>query len=144
MGNFVLDDDKAFEAGFRQMANELVELVIRKRRDYGSSVGYHGTRGLLPRIADKFFRLDSLVWKNNAANFESASDTARDLAVYSIMLAMGLEWEKQEAMNLERSERREAIGRDIRAEHASGLHPRLIPQVCPDCRMEANDGQSGD
>ena len=93
MPNFVLDDDDAFEAGFRKTANELVELVIRKRHDYGSSVGFHGTRGLLPRIADKFFRLDSLVWKNNAVNFESASDTARDLAVYSIMLAMALEWD---------------------------------------------------
>lgn len=95
-GNFALDNDEYFEKNFARIADDLVKLVLAKRKDYGSSVGFHGTRGIMPRIADKFFRLDNLVWRNNAPRFESAIDTARDLAVYSMMLAMALEYEHRE------------------------------------------------
>lgn len=95
--SFPLADDGYFLQHLPRIATELVEQALLKRRDYGSSVGYHGSRGLIPRIADKFFRLDALVWNAHAPNFESAEDTARDLATYAMMLAMVLEYERYES-----------------------------------------------
>lgn len=76
---------------FAKIAQELAEQAEKKNKDYGQSVGFHGAMGLLPRLADKFFRLNTLVWENKAANYESAADTARDLASYAIILAVALE-----------------------------------------------------
>lgn len=58
-----------------------------KHQDYGSSIGFHGAEGLMPRIADKFFRLNHMVWEGNIPNFESAIDSAEDLVVYVTILA---------------------------------------------------------
>lgn len=77
---------------FAKIAQELAEQAEKKNNDYGQSVGFHGAMGLLPRLADKFFRLNTLVWENKAANYESAADSARDLASYAIILAVALEY----------------------------------------------------
>lgn len=92
--SFPLTDDAYFEQNFRRIAAELVELVLAKRRDYGSSIGILGGKGIVPRIFDKSYRLKSLLWDGNTPNFESAEDTARDLAVYALMLALDLEYER--------------------------------------------------
>lgn len=92
--SFALTDDAYFEQHFRRIATELTELVLAKRRDYGSSVGILGGKGIIPRIFDKTYRLKSLLWDGNRPNFESAEDTARDLAVYALMLALDLEFER--------------------------------------------------
>jgi hypothetical protein len=89
--NPILDNDDAFERRFRSKVTELLEMVLAKRRDYGSSVGFHGTRGIMPRIADKFFRLNNLVWDSHTPKYESAQDSADDLAVYALILSIGLE-----------------------------------------------------
>ncbi len=81
------------------MAQELADQAERKNNDYGASVGFHGAMGLLPRIADKFFRLNTLVWENKVANYESAADTARDLASYAIILAIALEYDNANNSN---------------------------------------------
>lgn len=80
---------------FAKVVKELTEQAEKKNSDYGASVGYHGALGIMPRLADKFFRLDSLVWQQRSANYESAADTARDLASYAIILAIALEYEME-------------------------------------------------
>ncbi len=91
---FPLENDEYFLVNFERTAKEIVELVRAKRKDYGSSMGFHGTRGLMPRIADKFFRLDNLVWNAETPKYESAEDTARDMAVYCLAMAVALEYER--------------------------------------------------
>lgn len=90
---FPLVDDTYYLEGFRLELEKLRKLVRKKRADYGSSIGFHGVKGIMPRIADKFFRLDHLVWDGETPKFESAVDTCRDIAVYALSMAIALEYE---------------------------------------------------
>jgi len=90
---FALENDAYYLTMFEREAQDMVALVTSKRKDYGSSMGFHGPKGIVPRIADKFFRLDNLVWSDGKPKFESAIDTCRDLAVYALSLAVALQYE---------------------------------------------------
>ena len=90
---YPLSDDDFYLSRYAEEARGAVESITGKRADYGSSIGFHGYRGLMPRIADKFFRLNNLVWDGNENKFEGALDTARDLAAYALSMAVALEWE---------------------------------------------------
>ena len=90
---FPLDNDEYYLNNFELITREISELIRSKRADYGGSMGYHGVKGLMPRIADKFFRLDHLLWDDAGPNHEKAEDTALDLAVYAISVAVALRWE---------------------------------------------------
>lgn len=103
MNNEWAKSEYYFDA-FEKEAIALVANAKRKHRDYGESIGFHGAKGLLPRLSDKFFRVNHIVWDGENPNFESAIDSALDLASYAIGLAVALKYEqgmsKQETRDL--------------------------------------------
>jgi len=93
---FPLENDDYFLAAIEKELQTQLALIKAKRRDYGSSLGFHGVKGLMPRIADKFFRLDNLVWGDHVPQFESAIDTARDSSIYNSCAVIGLQYEQNQ------------------------------------------------
>ena len=81
---------------FHELLNELGELHDKKQADYGSDEdpfanvrqsrewGLDPWVGALVRLNDKVQRLKSMV-RNGSLNNESAEDSMRDIAVYSII-----------------------------------------------------------
>lgn len=79
-----------------QLCNEIKELLIKKRGDYGpasNTIGRFGMIGIVVRLGDKFERLVNLVAHDKKANYESVADTLMDIAGYSVL---GLELLKKE------------------------------------------------
>lgn len=72
------------------IANEIVDLLNKKRQDYGDpqrTIGRFGTLGVAIRLTDKIERLINLS-RNSAMehpNFESVEDTLKDIAGYAIL-----------------------------------------------------------
>jgi len=83
------NDGMTFNQAAYGVANEVVELLIRKNADYGKdNIKEFGEFGILIRVSDKVSRLKNLVGKE-ALN-ETKSDTWQDIAGYAL-LAMLLE-----------------------------------------------------
>lgn len=92
-------------ARFHEILTELGELHDRKQKDYGrgddpfanvrasSEWGVPGWVGALIRGTDKLRRLQSLIANGKLEN-ESAEDSLRDLAVYSIIALVLFEQER--------------------------------------------------
>ena len=85
MSDGVTEDQVAME--LLQAAVEVIDLVIRKRRDYGTSnIAMTGLRGIATRSLDKVARLVTLTGKTNDDwEFENLDDTLRDLCGYSLI-----------------------------------------------------------
>ena len=88
----------SFEDACRQVALELVELVIRKQRDYGhDNINAFGEFGLLVRTNDKIARLHNLHCKGSQGITEPRIDAWRDIAGYAIIaLMLDRDWFKLE------------------------------------------------
>lgn len=71
------------------VANEIVDLLNRKRQDYGDpqrTLGRFGLLGIAIRLNDKMERLINLTTtKTDKPNFESIEDTLKDIAGYAIL-----------------------------------------------------------
>ena len=92
------------DARFKELALSLIELHDKKGRDYGSdedplqnlrasvNLGIHPWIGCLIRMNDKIFRLNRFAKKSSLKN-ESAIDSLRDIAVYSLLATILLEEE---------------------------------------------------
>ena len=74
---------------------DMVQVLIKKSRDYGQSFRRHGFPSLLSRIWDKVSRYVTLKNLNTTPHFESLRDTAQDLLGYSVMVAAVL-WEENQ------------------------------------------------
>lgn len=91
----------------KALCKELHDLYYKKSNDYGDSFGatYRqlGIASALVRISDKYNRLMSLgTGKEQMVNDESIRDTLIDLANYSLMTILELDYEnrkKQEKKN---------------------------------------------
>ncbi len=79
----MLDEQK-----FKDMAQEIVDLVIRKNHDYGDSYFQiredFGPASFIIRLADKFNRLQTLQSKPNKVE-ESIEDTIKDIMGYCLL-----------------------------------------------------------
>ena len=74
--------------------HDIVEILIRKQRDYGpENIAKFGRFGLVVRTHDKVARLENLLATGNKPNNESVLDTLIDIVGYS---AIGIMWEKDE------------------------------------------------
>jgi hypothetical protein len=68
--------------------NDLKDLLLKKRQDYGpagSTIGRFGMLGIVIRLGDKYERLANLVMNSKKANYESVEDTLMDIAGYAIL-----------------------------------------------------------
>ncbi len=93
---FALADDDYYLSAMKKELDNLLVLITHKRADYGSSIGYHGVKGIMPRLADKFFRLDNGVWDESDMNYESLIDTCVDIASYSLAMAIQMRYTASE------------------------------------------------
>lgn len=70
----------------RNIVAEAVDLMTRKDRDYGhQNITMTGLSGILVRLVDKAYRLDSLTNSGSAPNFESIRDTLMDIMNYGMI-----------------------------------------------------------
>lgn len=75
----------------RDIADELVNLLLKKNQDYGPYNIAHAPggamNGLLVRMHDKMARLENLTYtnKDHKPHYESIEDTLIDLANYAII-----------------------------------------------------------
>lgn len=93
-----MNDDRSNASRHYSILTRLAETYAKKNADYGDSfsksIDRRGYVAALTRMDDKMERLDQLLINGHAANYESALDSALDLANYAIMLAMYLEAHK--------------------------------------------------
>lgn len=84
-------EDNDFTADHYKIASEIVELLDRKRADYGTeNIRKFGSYGVLVRVSDKVERLINLSKRNDKPNFESIEDSWRDIAGYAILALIEL------------------------------------------------------
>ncbi len=78
---------KTWNEAVRQIANEIVALLVKKQADYGhENINSFGEFGILVRANDKLCRLRNLLGKEPAN--EAIDDSWRDLAGYSMLALM--------------------------------------------------------
>lgn len=71
---------------------ELLEILVRKQRDYGhENIARFGRLGLLVRVHDKIARLENLLASGAKPNNESILDNIADVVGYCVIGAM---WEE--------------------------------------------------
>mgnify|MGYP001252793985 CR=1 FL=1 len=74
---------------FRQIANEIADMLERKNHDYGDSFGElyreFGDISTAIRLTDKLKRFRTLIDKERQVDDESIEDTLRDIAGYAIL-----------------------------------------------------------
>jgi hypothetical protein len=76
---------------------EGLELFKKKNQDYGDAFATYGTIGVLVRMSDKIFRLQSITKSSlTLVNSESIRDTLIDLHNYSAMAIMLLDEDVQD------------------------------------------------
>jgi hypothetical protein len=95
-------DKKDFLAFYDTLVKEMRETLVQKNHDYTNDnatstfanfeaveiLGIKTEQGMLTRMLDKFMRVKTIVsGKNLKVKDESARDTLKDLANYSILLA---------------------------------------------------------
>lgn len=81
-----------FSAAFRGDHGHVLDIVVRKQRDYGhENIARFGRLGLLVRVHDKIARLENLLGTGRTPNHESIEDNVLDVIGYSIVAAM---WEE--------------------------------------------------
>lgn len=91
-----LSKKDTLENRLKQYTNEIVELVVKKNKDYGNSftktVDEYGDVIYCIRLEDKLSRLKSLI-KNKEVNIadESLEDTVRDVIGYSLLILNDME-----------------------------------------------------
>lgn len=96
MTNNTINTNKRAEQMMKVQAEGL-ELFKKKNQDYGDAFATYGTIGVLVRMSDKIFRLQSITKSSlTLVNSESIRDTLIDLHNYSAMAIMLLDEEVQD------------------------------------------------
>jgi hypothetical protein len=94
--NMTNNTNKRVEQMMKVQAEGL-ELFKKKNQDYGDAFATYGTIGVLVRMSDKIFRLQSITKSSlTLVNSESIRDTLIDLHNYSAMAIMLLDEEVQD------------------------------------------------
>lgn len=83
-------DVQTFEEAIDSVFAELRQILLSKRRDYGSgNIEAFGELGVLIRVADKVARLKNLLYDNpGQPENESLEDSWKDLANYGVLALM--------------------------------------------------------
>jgi len=113
---FMVDYEKRKQQYLAEAEKLFDELYVPKNQDYGDSfdklLDEMGLASFAVRAYDKILRLVSLVGKDAAVKDESADDTVRDLANYSLMY---LRWQRDRGEgrtdgDVDRARRRRILG----------------------------------
>lgn len=93
------DNPASQEEWIRKVGQEVIELLVRKNKDYSDSFSKqyekYGILSGLIRIDDKVSRLNNLVGGHKAEVSESIEDSMRDLAGYAILTLIEMTKEKE-------------------------------------------------
>jgi len=82
-----MSNPKTFDEALRKVANDVVEIVLKKQADYGhDNIKAFGEFGLIVRTNDKIARLRNLHGKEGVA--EPRIDAWRDIAGYALIALM--------------------------------------------------------
>jgi hypothetical protein len=74
------------EKQVREITDDVIHLLLKKDEDYGSASFDLGLNGNMVHLWDKVKRYRTLVEKSNETpNFESLSDTLKDIMGYAII-----------------------------------------------------------
>jgi len=88
------------EEKVRNITNDIIAILLKKNQDYGGASFDLGTNGNMVHLWDKVRRYRTLVEKQlcneGPANFESMSDTLKDIIGYSIIGLIILEYDKND------------------------------------------------
>lgn len=77
---------KHLDESFEHVCRELLEMFIKKHRDYGKgNILDTGEMGILFRISDKINRLKNLLGNHKKPGNETMEDNWLDIAVYAII-----------------------------------------------------------
>jgi len=68
-----------------EISNGVVELVMAKNRDYADAWQQQGMPGVISRLADKLYRVESLLGKEALVVGEGIEDSLVDAIGYSIL-----------------------------------------------------------
>jgi hypothetical protein len=94
------EEPTEFELGLYEIADELVELLLSKHKDYGprniADAPGGALNGLRVRMHDKLARINNLYDTNAFPEHESFEDSFKDMANYAIigLLVLRGEWDK--------------------------------------------------
>ena len=84
--DFLKDDSNVLE-----LTNQIVDILVRKQRDYGHhNIARFGRAGLLVRCHDKVARLENLLTSGRVPENETVVDNFTDVIGYA---AIGIMWE---------------------------------------------------
>lgn len=90
---------KTLDQAFAQVNDELLEMFLKKHRDYGKGNILSGKElGIAFRIAEKAERLKNLLMTGDTPANESIEETFVDLAVYGVI---GVLYRRKQFQNLE-------------------------------------------
>jgi hypothetical protein len=74
-----------------RVAAKVVDLVIRKNKDYGDAWQMQGINGVLVRLCDKLYRVENIQGREALVASESVKDTLEDAIGYALLGLLYLE-----------------------------------------------------
>jgi hypothetical protein len=81
-----MEDPKYLDAAFKKVCDEMVEIFVKKYKDYGKgNILDTGELGILFRINDKINRIKNLSMNNRKPENETIEENWRDIAVYAVI-----------------------------------------------------------
>lgn len=81
-----MSQSQYLDQAFDQELKELLELFIRKHKDYGkANILDNGELGIIFRVNDKLRRLQNLANHGSSGHNETIRDNWQDIAVYALI-----------------------------------------------------------
>ena len=74
-----------------RLAVRVIDLVLRKNKDYGDAWQRQGINGVLVRLCDKLYRVENIVGSEALVANETVVDTLMDAIGYSLLGLLYLE-----------------------------------------------------
>lgn len=90
---------KTLDAAFDHATQELLELFLKKHKDYGKgNILANKELGIAMRVSEKVERLKHLLMTHQGPANESIQETWQDIAVYAVIAVL---FEREQFQNLE-------------------------------------------
>jgi hypothetical protein len=84
-----MNDKKTLDQAFRQVNNELVEMFIKKHKDYGKgNILTVRELGIALRISEKIERIKHLLMNGDKPSNETVEETWIDIGVYAVIAVL--------------------------------------------------------
>ncbi len=81
-----MNKTKTLDAAFEQICNELLQMFLKKHKDYGKgNILTNGELGIAMRVSEKVERLKHLLMTQSDPANESVDETWTDIAVYAVI-----------------------------------------------------------